>query len=167
MSEKPSFIRALSAVAVHFEKTMTPELAQSYEFALAEYSEDDLVAACRKLIRGKFFPRAYDFILFFEPATEDVNALATLRWGEVEAHLWHGKPLPDDPHIQAGLNACGDLYCIRHGSEDDRRYFPARFIKAYCGSFESNLKNPELMAGPVLEMIKGSDIGKLPVDTDV
>ena len=125
------FTRALTAVAVHFGKEMTNELMDSYLFALEDYDDADLVKCCKVLIKGKFFPRAHDFIELIDGPQLSIDDRANEAWSAICANAWGKVYFPADPTAAKALLGVCDMYMIRNADEKELKSYGFQFRANY------------------------------------
>lgn len=150
------FTRALSALAVHFDKPLTNELIDSYVFALECYPEDDLVRVCKVLIRGKFFPRAHDFIQHLEGPKLNIDDRANGAWSALCAHAWEGRPCPDDEFIFPAMDGVCNIFMIKNADHAEAKSYGFQFRANYRMAVEraESAERRRIAAGPQQEQIE-------------
>jgi len=153
------FERALAALAVHFDKKLTNELIDSYLFALEEYDENQLISAAKELIKGKYFPRAHDFISRLEGPVLNVEDLANEAWAKVLAFAWGDAGTPVDALVEPAMSGVCDWYMIKHGDEKSVKNYGFGFRANYRMLLER--KKPDLIEAPEeLKQLVGK-VGKI------
>lgn len=158
-----NFCRALAAVAVHFNEKMTKERIESYIFALGDRDEDELVRACGILIKGRYFPRAHNFIEVLDGPEESVDDAANAAWSKLQTHVWGWRELPKDGLITLAMDGACDCYMIKHGSEKQVIGYGFAFRANYRRLLERDRADSLKVTGEDPDFIKAitGNIGKI------
>jgi len=124
----------LAAMGGIFSKEITPTLLAGYSLALSDYSEADILRVSKTLMKGKFFPRPYDFIQAIEGPKVELPDLATLRWAEIVAWLWTDAKFPDDPIALKIVEGLGDRFMFRNCTKAELDAHGWTFRRAYAAA---------------------------------
>lgn len=149
------FATLLTAIGVMFGKEITPAVLEAYAIALKDYDEADLVRVGADLMKGRFFPRPYDFIIAIEGPMLDTDELANLRWNQILNWAWDNGKLPDDPVALHTLAGVADKYMIIHGTNAEIRNAGFAFRGAYKAMLIENERKEKQ------DLLAGSEVRKL------
>lgn len=152
------FSVALSAIAEIFGKDVTPQLLAGYEFALDDYDEDQLIAACKILARGEYFPKPHDFLEALQGPYTSPEDLANQAWSEVLAFAWGQARAPVGDVTLAAMSGVCDTYMIKHADERDLRNYGFAFRASYRALLDRE-EYSGLIDGSVSKLI--GDTGKM------
>ena len=124
------FNKLLMVLCVNFDKEFTPLLAEAYARALKDYSEDDLLRVGDAMLRGRYFPRPWNFIEALSGPTETPEDLANLRWSQIVGWISGGE-FPDDKIAKRIMGNLGDRFMFRQCTDKSITGYGFTFRAAY------------------------------------
>ena len=124
------FNKLLMVLCVNFDKEFNAMLAEAYARALKDYSEEDLLRVGDEMLKGRYFPRPWNFIEAIKGPTETPEDLANLRWSQIVGWIGGGE-FPDDQIAEGIMGNLGDRFMFRQCTDKSITGYGFTFRAAY------------------------------------